>query len=221
DYNTLEKVETIVSTADIEDIRYFTSYTFSDDESRVLLATDVEPVYRHSKLGTYYMYDIQRKKTQKISDNKIQEPTFSPDGNKVAFVYKNNIYIKDLVSGETEQITSDGEKNKIINGVTDWVYEEEFAFVRAFEWNADGTDIAYIKFDESEVPEFSMDIYGNELYPVQQEFKYPKAGENNAKVSLFVYNLEKGNTKQVQLENAYYIPRIKWTSDADILSAQV
>ncbi|RNL85940.1 S9 family peptidase [Sinomicrobium pectinilyticum] len=221
DYNTLEKVETIVSTADIEDIRYFTSYTFSDDESRVLLATDVEPVYRHSKLGTYYMYDIQRKKTQKISNNKIQEPTFSPDGNKVAFVYKNNIYIKDLVSGETEQITSDGEKNKIINGVTDWVYEEEFAFVRAFEWNADGTDIAYIKFDESEVPEFSMDIYGNELYPVQQEFKYPKAGENNAKVSLFVYNLEKGNTKQVQLENAYYIPRIKWTSDADILSAQV
>lgn len=221
DYNTLEKVETIVSTADTEDIRYFTSYTFSDDESRVLLATDVEPVYRHSKLGTYYMYDIQRKKTQKISDNKIQEPTFSPDGNKVAFVYKNNIYIKDLVSGETEQITSDGEKNKIINGVTDWVYEEEFAFVRAFEWNADGTDIAYIKFDESEVPEFSMDIYGNELYPVQQEFKYPKAGENNAKVSLFVYNLEKGNTKQVQLENAYYIPRIKWTSDADILSAQV
>lgn len=221
DYNTLEKVETIVSTADIEDIRYFTSYTFSDDESRVLLATDVEPVYRHSKLGTYYMYDIQRKKTQKISDNKIQEPTFSPDGNKVAFVYKNNIYIKDLVSGETEQITSDGEKNKIINGVTDWVYEEEFAFVRAFEWNADGTDIAYIKFDESEVPEFSMDIYGNELYPIQQEFKYPKAGENNAKVSLFVYNLEKGNTKQVQLENAYYIPRIKWTSDADILSAQV
>ncbi|MGS2740375.1 S9 family peptidase [Sinomicrobium sp. M5D2P17] len=221
DYNTLEKIETIVSTKDLEDIPYFTSYTFSDDESRVLLATDVEPVYRHSKLGIYYMYDIERKKTRKISDNKIQEPTFSPDGNKVAFVYKNNIYIKDLVSGETEQITSDGEKNKIINGVTDWVYEEEFAFVRAFEWNADGTDIAYIKFDESEVPEFSMDIYGNELYPVQQEFKYPKAGENNAKVSLFVYDLEGGDTKEVKLENAYYIPRIKWTSDADVLSAQV
>ncbi|MGS2764021.1 S9 family peptidase [Sinomicrobium sp. M5D2P9] len=221
DYNTLEKVETIVSAKDLEGISYFTSYTFSNDESRVLLATDVEPVYRHSKLGIYYMYDIQSKKTQKISDNKIQEPTFSPDGNKVAFVFKNNIYVKDLVSGKTEQITTDGEKNKIINGITDWVYEEEFAFVRAFEWNADGTDIAYIKFDESEVPEFSMDVYGNQLYPVQQEFKYPKAGENNAKVSLFVYDLERGNTKEVKLENAYYIPRIKWSNDADILSVQV
>ncbi len=184
DYNTLEKVETIVSTENLDGIAYFTSYEFSGDESKVLLATDVEPVYRHSRLGIYYMYDIQEKKIQKIADHKIQEPTFSPDGKKVAFVFNNNIYIKDLMSGETSQITDDGEKNKIINGVTDWVYEEEFAFVRAFEWNADGTHLAYIRFDESKVPEFSMDVYGNALYPVQQEFKYPKAGESNAEVSL-------------------------------------
>lgn len=221
DYNTLEKVETIVSTENLDGIAYFTSYEFSDDESKVLLATDVEPVYRHSRLGIYYMYDIQEKKIQKIADHKIQEPTFSPDGKKVAFVFNNNIYIKDLMSGETSQITDDGEKNKIINGVTDWVYEEEFAFVRAFEWNADGTHLAYIRFDESKVPEFSMDVYGNALYPVQQEFKYPKAGESNAEVSLFVYDLESGNSQQVGLKNAYYIPRIKWTNDPDILSAQV
>ncbi|MBC9797739.1 S9 family peptidase [Sinomicrobium weinanense] len=221
DYSTLEKVETIVSTEDLDGISHFTSYTFSADESRMLLATDIEPVYRHSRLGIYYMYDIKSGKTQKIADHKIQEPTFSPDGKKVAFVYKNDIYIKDLETGKTDQITNDGEKNKIINGIADWVYEEEFSFVRAFQWNASGTHIAYIKFDESEVPQFTMDIYGTELYPSEQEFKYPKAGEKNAEVSLFVYDLENEGTEEVELNNAHYIPRIKWTNDKDILSAQV
>ncbi|UGU17195.1 S9 family peptidase [Sinomicrobium kalidii] len=221
DYSSLEKIGTIVSTEDLDGIPHFTSYTFSEDESKVLLATEMESVYRHSKLGVYYMYDTENKETRKIADHKIQEPTFSPDGNKVAFVFNNNIYIRDLESGKTDQITTDGEKNKIINGVTDWVYEEEFAFVRAFQWNATGTHIAYIKFDESEVPEFSMDVYGQQLYPSRQEFKYPKAGEKNAEVSLFVYDLESGATEEVELDNAYYIPRIKWTNNENILSAQV
>ncbi|RAV29749.1 S9 family peptidase [Sinomicrobium soli] len=221
DYSTLEKVETIVSTRDLEEIPYFTSYAFNQDENKVLLATDVEPVYRRSKLGTYYVYDLADRKTVKLSEHRIQEPTFSPDGTKVAFVFNNNIYIKDLHSGETTQVTTDGEKNSIINGVTDWVYEEEFAFVRAFEWNADGTHLAYIRFDESEVPEFSMDIYGKDLYPSQQVFKYPKAGENNAEVSLYVYGISDGATEKVDLEEAYYIPRIQWTNDADLLSIQV
>ncbi|WP_461532439.1 S9 family peptidase [Sinomicrobium sp.] len=221
DYSTLKKVETIVSTRELKEISYFTSYTFSQDESKLLLATDMESVYRRSKLGIYYVYNLADRKTVKLSDNKVQEPTFSPDGTKVAFVFNNNIYIKDLQTGETIQLTTDGKKNSIINGVTDWVYEEEFAFVRAFEWNADGTHLAYIKFDESEVPEFSMDIYGKELYPSQQLFKYPKAGEKNAEVELYVYDINSGSTKKVDLGEAYYIPRIQWTSDADLLSVQV
>lgn len=184
DYETLEKVETIVSSANLDAIDYFSSYTFSEDESKLILATDVESIFRRSTLGIYYTYDIKSKKLDLISDNKIQEPTFSPDASKVAYVFENNIYIKDLQSGEVTQVTTDGEKNKIINGVTDWVYEEEFAFVRAFDWNKSGEYLAYIRFDETNVPEFSMDVYGETLYPTQHVFKYPKAGEENSKVSL-------------------------------------
>lgn len=220
-YKTLEKVETIVTSSDLPNINYFSSYTFSNDESKLILATDVESVFRRSKLGKYYVYTIASKDLELISENKIQEPTFSPDGSKVAFVFENNIYIKDLEKGNTVQVTTDGEKNKIINGVTDWVYEEEFAFVRAFDWNKTGTYLAYIRFDESEVPEFSMDVYGKELYPTQQVFKYPKAGENNSKVSLHTYNVASEEKKEVNLNDAYYIPRIEWTNDEDVLSAQV
>lgn len=220
DYATSEKSGAVVSSADL-DIDYFSSYIFSNDEKKLILATQVSPVYRHSALGVYYVYNREDKTLDLISENKIQEPTFSPDGSKVAYVFENNIYIKDLVSGATTQVTTDGKQNAIINGVTDWVYEEEFSFVRAFEWNKTGTRLAYIRFDEREVPEFSMDVYGQTLYPQQQVFKYPKAGENNSVVSLHLYALESGETHQADLGEAYYIPRIKWTSDADLLSVQV
>ncbi|MEL4306630.1 S9 family peptidase [Joostella sp. CR20] len=220
-YETLEKVETIVSSQNLSEIANFSSYTFSADESKLILATNVEAVFRRSRLGTYYVYDIASKKLDLIADDKIQEPTFSPDGSKVAYVLNNNIFIKNLASGETIQVTTDGEKNKIINGVTDWVYEEEFAFVRAFDWNSTGEYLAYIRFDESEVPEFSMDVYGETLYPTQQVFKYPKAGENNSNVSLHTFEVASKTTKNVDLEDAYYIPRIQWTNDADVLSVQV
>src|SRR5690606_8031180 len=129
------------------------------------------------------------KKLTKISDNPIQEPLLNKDGSKVAYVYENNLYVFDVGTQQTLQITTDGKKNHIINGITDWVYEEEFAFVRAFDWNTDGTHLAYIKFDESDVPVFSMDVYGFNLYPQQHVFKYPKAGENNAKVSLHLFDV--------------------------------
>ena len=220
-YETLDKVETIVSSNELDEISYIISYEFSDDESKIMITTEIKQVYRRSSLGKYYVYDLKTKSLVLVSDKLIQEPTFSPDATKVAYVFENNIYIKDIYSGETKQVTTDGEKNKIINGVTDWVYEEEFTFVRAFEWNKDGTHLAFIRFDETNVPEFSMDVYGESLYQTQQVFKYPKAGEENAKVSVHTYNVSSGETNGVDVGEAYYIPRIKWTNDADILSVQV
>ena len=223
DYKTLSKVKTIASSKSMDAIPYFTNYIFCDDESQVILETDTEPIYRYSALGLYYIYNTKSKSLEKISEDKIQEPTFSPDGTKVAYGRDNNIFIKNLSSGTTKQITFDGEKNKIINGITDWVYEEEFAFVRAFEWNASSNKIAFIRFDETNVPEFSMDIYGTELYQTQEVFKYPKAGETNAEVSLHFYDLISENISTVPLSKGYndfYIPRIKWTKNPDVLSAQ-
>ncbi len=223
DYKTLKKENTLVTSANLDQIPYFTDYTFSKDEEKVILATNEEAIYRRSALGNYFIYDIKSGDLTLIDEDKIQEPTFSPDGTKVAFVKQNNIYVFDLNNGETTQVTSDGKKNEIINGITDWVYEEEFAFVRAFDWNADSNKIAFIRFDETEVPEFSMDVYGSELYQTQQVFKYPKAGEANSKVSLHIYNLESGNINDVKVDKSYtdfYIPRIKWTKKPNVLSAQ-
>lgn len=223
DYKSGAKVRTIVSSENLEGIDYILSYEFSQDESKLIIATKLDPIYRRSSLGTFYVYDIASKKLTRIAEEGIQEPTLSPDGTKVAYGLNNNLYIKDLSNGGVTQITTDGVKNEIINGITDWVYEEEFAFVRAFEWSTDGKNIGYIKFDEKEVPRFSMDVYGTDLYPSQQVFKYPKAGDPNAKVSLHLYNLTTKATKNVDVSkfNSYYIPRLQWTKDPDVLSVQL
>lgn len=223
DYKTLKKVQTLVSSTDIPELNYFTDYTFSEDEQKVLLATEEEPIYRRSSLAYYYVYNVNTKNVTKVSDEKIQEPTFSPNGTKIAYGLDNNLYVKDLISEDTKQITFDGEKNKIINGITDWVYEEEFSFVRAFDWNKAGDKIAYIRFDETDVPEFSMDVYGTGLYQTQQVFKYPKAGEKNSDISLHIYDLDEDKASEVKVGKSYndfYIPRIKWTNNPDVLSAQ-
>lgn len=220
-YTTGEKTRTLISTANIDGLDNFQSYELSADESKAILSTNIEQIYRRSSRGIYYIYDLQSKNLTKVSDHKIQEPTLSPNGKMVGFVFDNNIFVKNLISGETLQLTQDGKINSIINGITDWVYEEEFAFVRAFDWNVDSNRIAYLKFDESEVPEFSMDLYKKALYPTQEVFKYPKAGEKNADVSLHVYNLDTKVTTDVNLGKAYeYLPRIEWTKKADILSVQ-
>lgn len=220
DFATLQKVKTLFSTTEFS----IDSYTFSEKEDKILIATNSEPIYRHSFTANYYVYDIQTKKITSVADYKIQEPLFSPEGNKIAYAFENNLYITDLNEKTTFEITTDGRKDEIINGITDWVYEEEFAFVRAFEWNKTGDKIAYLRFDETDVPEFSMDIYGNGLYPTQQVFKYPKAGENNSNVSLHLYDINLGTTTHFDfIDNSsnHYIPRIKWTNDDNLLSVQV
>lgn len=223
DYKSGDKIKTLLNSAELDGIDRIVSYQFNRDESQILFATERIPIFRRSSVGTYYVYNIQSKEFRLVSTNKIQEPTFSQDGSKLAYGFENNLFIKDLKTGQTEQITSDGLKNKIINGITDWVYEEEFAFVRAFEWSVQGDKLAYIKFDESEVPEFSMDIYGHDLYPFQDTFKYPKAGEANSKVSLHIYDLKSKKTVEIDLSqyNSYYIPRLLWTKNNDFLSVQL
>lgn len=223
DYATLKKVATLIDTKSVTALADgIDSYTFSADEKQILIANNTNPIYRHSFTADYYLYNMVTKEIAKLFEQ-VQEPTFSPDGTKIGYAKANNLYVYDLVSKKTTAVTSDGKKNAIINGITDWVYEEEFAFVRAFDWSADSKKLAYIRFDESEVPEFSMNIYKKDLYPTVETFKYPKAGEKNATVSLFVYNVASAASKAINLGNYsdFYIARMKWTNDANVLSAQV
>jgi len=224
DFATLEKTGTVVDSKNFKEFKEgIDSYTFSPDEKKILLATGSEQIFRHSFTADFYIYDIAGKSLVKLSENKVQEPAFSPDGTKVAYGYQNNLYIFDLATKTTKQITADGKKNSVINGITDWVYEEEFAFVRAFDWNKAGNKIAYIRFDEAAVPEFSMMVYNQGLYPAAQTFKYPKAGEKNATVILHMYDVATSTDKTISLGSYtdFYIPRIKWTNEAQTLSVQV
>ncbi|WBX73346.1 S9 family peptidase [Tenacibaculum pacificus] len=218
-YKTLEKVETIVNGADLNGLKIFKSYTFNNDETKLILGTNFKKIFRHSFLGTFYMYDIASKSLKLIGED-IQRPTFSPDSKRVAFAKENNLFIRDFSDNTIIQVTNDGEKNKIINGITDWVYEEEFAFVKAFEWSANGNNLAFLRFDESAVKTFSMDIYGKGIYPTQHVFKYPKAGEDNAKVSLHIYNLSTNGTSKMIFGDYEYIPRINWTKDDNVLAVR-
>ncbi len=223
DFATLRKVATLIDTKNqTKLLNGIQSYSFSSDEKMILIANNTNPIYRHSFTADYFLYNIETKELNKILDQ-VQEPTFSPDGKKIAYAKGNNIFIYDIASQSNIKITEDGKKNAIINGITDWVYEEEFAFVRAFDWSKDSKKIAFIRFDESQVPEFSMSIFKKDLYPKIETFKYPKAGEKNSLVSLHLYDVASKSTKNVDLRqyNDFYIPRIKWTNDANVLSAQV
>ncbi|GAB4461431.1 MAG: S9 family peptidase [Bacteroidales bacterium] len=195
-------------------------YSFSNDEKKILIASEKKRIYRHSSLNKFYVYDLTSKQIKLISDQKVQEASLSPNGQHVAFVYKNNLILKNLSTNTETAITHDGEKNKIINGIPDWVYEEEFSFSKAFEWSPDNNYIAYLKFNESNVKEFSMPIY-NGLYPEEYRYKYPKAGEKNSQISLHIYQLKNNKTIDVKLEadSDFYIPRIYWTQQANTLMA--
>ena len=217
-YATLEKVETIVSSADLGDLESFSSYSFNNDETKIILGTNFKKIFRRSYSGTFYAYDVASKEISLIGKD-IQEPIFSPDNKKVAYAKDNNIFIKDFSKNALIQVTKDGKKNHIINGITDWVYEEEFAFVRAFEWSNNSEYLAFLRFDETDVPTFSMDLVGSENYPDQLVFKYPKAGEKNAAVTLQMFTLSNRNTKKITLGDYEYIPRIKWSNNDAILVA--
>ena len=189
-YKEGKKVAVIFDLSTVENapISNFSAYGFSDDETKLLLTTKVEKIYRRSFTAEYYVWNITTNElTELSSKGRQQVATFSPDGERVAFVRDNNLFIKSLKFGTESQVTFDGKRNEIINGIPDWVYEEEFSFNQAFAWSPDSKFLAYIRFDEREVKDFSMNMFRgkspsldeNELYPSAYTFKYPKAGSYN------------------------------------------
>jgi len=199
------------------------NYSFSPDETKLFFSTESEAIYRRSSLEKNYVYDIKTGKITELSDKgKQMFATFAPVGNKVAFVRDNNLFIKDLTSLSETKVTNDGKINEIKNGWADWVYEEEFSKANYFEWNADGSKLAFVRFDERHVKEYSFDQYNNNLYPDKVSFKYPKAGEDNSILSVHIYDLVSQKTTKVDIgsETDIYIPRIQWTTDKNTLSLQ-
>ncbi len=197
----------------------FDNYTFNADETKMLISTATESIYRRSSKSNYFVFDKASKAlTPLFEEGKQMYATFNAQSDKVAFVFDNNVYYKDLKTNEITQITTDGKYNHIINGSADWVYEEEYAFAKAFFWSPDGNQIAFYRFDESKVNEFTMTNYTNEMYPEYVTFKYPKVGEDNAKVSIHLYNLNNKKTTKAQIGTDWeYIPRITWTKNPNKL----
>ncbi|NVO11725.1 MAG: S9 family peptidase [Bacteroidales bacterium] len=203
-----------------DDLSRFENYILSDNETKMFIITNVSRIYRHSFKATYYIYDIKQKTLEPLSEsNQVMVATFSPDAQKVSYVRDNNIFIKNLITKEEKQITFDGLYNSIINGAVDWVYEEEFALTTGMQWSPDSKKLAFYRFDESEVMQFNMTKFQNNLYPENYTFKYPKAGEKNSVVSIHVYNAESGKTIKMDVgeESNQYIARIKWTYSPDQL----
>ena len=200
------------------------SYHFSEDESKILIESEKESIYRRSSKSFVHVFDLKSETlTSVFDDDKLLSATLSPDGNYVAYNWDNNLYYYELATGDTSPITTDGKKNEVINGICDWVYEEEFSFTKAFFWSPDSKKIAFIRFDESDVSEFTMTNYNGGLYPEYETFKYPKVGEKNAEVSVHVFELDKDKSKQLDLGNLtdMYIPRIKWSNDPSALAVSV
>ena len=230
-YQDGKKVETIFDLSKIKEapIQNFSSYEFSDDETKLLLTTQKEQIYRHSFTAEYYIWNSVTNELKELSSKGRQQvATFSPDGERVAFVRDNNIFIKSLKFGTESQVTYDGKKNEIINGIPDWVYEEEFTYNKAFAWSPDSKFLAYTRFDETDVKEFSITMFKgedpslneNEQDPSTYTYKYPKAGQKNSLVSVHVYELKSKTTIAANLgeDPDIYVPRLKWTADGEDLA---
>lgn len=215
DLRSGDKTETVFDAAGYalpDSLGTIDDYSFSRDEKKMLLLFRSQNIYRRSVLHYVFVADLEQHTLTAVDGAKVLHATFSPDASKVAFVKNNNLYYRDLKTKKTVPVTMDGVRNKVINGNCDWVYEEEFGFTRAYDWSGDGKTIAYYRFDESKVPEFTMTVYDS-LYPTPYKFKYPKAGEPNSVVQIKLYDVASKavKTADVGKETDQYIPRIKWT----------
>lgn len=223
-YRTGAPVDTLFNTRKARECTFddFDGYTISSTGHRILVWRETEPIYRRSSKAVVYDYDVRRNYVKPLTESKSKQmiPTFSPDGRMCAYVRDNNIWLKKFDFDTEVQVTKDGEINKILNGITDWVYEEEFAVTNLMAWSPDSEYLAFVRFDESEVPEYSMQIYGDQLYPGYYTYKYPKAGQKNSKVTVHSYSVMTKDTKElkVPVEADSYIPRIVFTKNADQLA---
>lgn len=223
-YKTGNPVDTLFNAAKARECTFdkFDNYLISSTGHRILLLRDIEPIYRRSSKAVIYDYDVRRNMVKPLTDSEEKQmiPTFSPDGRMCAYVRGNNIWVKKFDYDTEVQVTKDGEVNKILNGITDWVYEEEFSVTNLMAWSPDSEYLTYVRFDETDVPEFSMQIYGDETYPGYYKFKYPKAGEKNSKVTVHSYSIETKDIKElkVPMDADGYIPRITFTKNSDQLA---
>ena len=231
-FKTGKEVATVfdVSTARDCTIKSFDDYIMSPDESRILIQTETKPIYRRSFTAVYYIFNVRNNTMEALSEGGPQQvPLFSPDGNQIAFVRNNNIYLVKLLFGNSEsQITEDGKYNEVLNGIPDWVYEEEFGFNRAFDFSADSKMLAYIRFDESKVPMYSFPMYQGmnpsldqyAVYPGSYDYKYPMPGVDNSKVSVHTFDIKSKVTRKLDLplDEDGYIPRIQFTKDENTLA---
>lgn len=231
-FKTGKEVATIfdVATARNHKLKSFDDYIMSPDESLILIQTETKPIYRRSFTAVYYIYNVRNRTLEPLSNNGPQQvPLFSPDSHQIAFVRNNNIYLIKLLFGNSEsQVTKDGEYNKVLNGIPDWVYEEEFSYNRAFDFSADSKMIAYVRFDESQVPMYSFPWYKGmapekteyTTYPGSYDYKYPKAGVVNSKVSVHSFDIKSRVTRKMELpvDSDGYVPRIKFTDDPEKLA---
>lgn len=215
-FATGKLIDTLFSVDRARDCEFqkFDDYRLEPKGHHILLITDQEQIYRRSHKGNAYHYDVRRNRVEPLSETKgkVMIPTFSPDGRMVAFVRDGNIFIKKFEFDTEVQVTNDAERNKVMNGITDWVYEEEFETTRLLSWSEDSGYLAFVRTDETEVQEYSMPMYGTSQYPTSYTYKYPKAGTPNSRVSLHIYNVVDRSRKEVTFRDGapYYIPRIEF-----------
>ncbi len=209
--NTVD--DTLYASAQSKD---FSDYILSTDEKKIIIATNEKQIYRHSSKANYKLVD-KGAVTDIFKSAPQNNPTFNAQGTQVAFTANNNLFVYDVAKNAPQQITTDGADTKVINGLCDWVYEEEFAFTRAFEWSPDGKKIAYLRFDESQVPSYTLEYYKGDVHPTPYTFKYPKVGEKNSVVTVWMYDVAKNKTTQINTGLFEYFPRLKWTPDNTLL----
>ena len=196
----------------------YEDYEFNSDETKVLFMTNIKPIYRRSYTAIYYLYDIKTKQLVPLDDKHKPQTLaeYSPDGKSVSFIHGNDIFVKELASGKSIKLTEDGKRNKIINGTSDWVYEEEFGITKAYAWSPDSKWISFLRFNEKEVKEFNLTYYKG-LYPEEYKYKYPKAGEDNSEVTAHLINVQKKSITPINLGEYEYIPRLSWSGNANKL----
>lgn len=229
-FATGERVDMLLSNADLErlsngavNISKVSGYEFSSDEKRMVIAVEEESIWRRSSLAFYYVYDLVNKTLTMVADTntKLHFAFLSEDGSKVLFARDCDLFYQDMATGKITRITSDGKENAILNGYADWVYEEELDMSSAASWSPDGTKIAFLRFDESRVKEYNFALYDN-LYPTDFKYKYPKAGEDNSLVDVYIYDVAAAQLTKIDLgdNSNCYFPRVYWlpnSTDAVVL----